>query len=119
MIYKSSKLIPADKCGVWLVKVFHLYRGFSRKVAHTGDFIKCSVKKTRPENWLKKKIKTKGIIVTTRKEVFKRDGSFVKFFYNNAVLLKKRMTPQGKEIFGPTLYNIKRKKFVSSFVGTI
>jgi len=119
MIYKSSKLIPADKCGVWLVKVFHLYRGFSRKVAHTGDFIKCSVKKTRPENWLKKKIKTKGIIVRTRKEVFKRDGSFVKFFYNNAVLLKKRMTPQGKEIFGPTLYNIKRKKFVSSFVGTI
>lgn len=119
MIYKSSKLIPADKCGVWLVKVFHLYRGFSRKVAHTGDFIKCSVKKTRPENWLKKKIKTKGIIVRTKKEVFKRDGSFVKFFYNNAVLLKKRMTPQGKEIFGPTLYNIKRKKFVSSFVGTI
>jgi len=39
--------------------------------------------------------------------------------YNNVVLLKKRMTPQGKEIFGPTLYNIKRKKFVSSFVGSI
>ena len=119
MIYKSSKLVPADKCGVWLVKVFHLYRGFNRKVAYTGDFIKCSVKKTRPENWLKKKIKTKGIVVRTKKEVFKRDGSFVKFFFNNAVLLKKRMTPQGKEIFGPTLYNIKRKKFVSSFVGII
>lgn len=119
MIYKSSSLIPADKCGVWLVKVFHLYRGYNRKVSFIGDFIKCSIKKTRPENWLKKKTKTKGILIRSKKESYKRDGSFVKFFYNNVVLLKKRMTPQGKEIFGPTLYNIKRKKFVSSFVGSI
>lgn len=55
MIYKSSKLIPSDKCGVWVIKVFHLYRGFNRKVSFTGDFVKCSVKKVRPENWLKKK----------------------------------------------------------------
>ena len=60
MIYKSSSLIPADKCGVWVVKVFHLYRGYNRKVSFVGDFIKCSVKKTRPENWLKKKNKNKG-----------------------------------------------------------
>ena len=119
MIYKSSKIIPSDKCGVWLVKVFHVYRGFSRKVAYTGDFVKCSIKKTRPENWLKKKTKTKGIIVRSKKEVLKRDGSFIKFLHNNVVLLKKRMTPQGKEIFGPTLYSVKRKKFVSSFVGVI
>lgn len=119
MIYKSSKLIPSDKCGVWLVKVFHLYRGFNRKVSFQGDFIKCSVKKIRPENWLKKKTKLKGFIVRTQKEFFKRDGSYVKFKNNSVVLLKKRMTPQGKEIIGPILYNIKRKKFVSSFAGAI
>jgi len=119
MIHKSSKLIPSDKCGVWLVKVFHLYRGFNRKVSFTGDFVRCSVKKVRPENWLKKKTKLNGFLVRLKKEVFKRDGSSVKFKSNSVVLLKKRMTPQGKEITGPTLYNIKRKKFVSSFIGCI
>lgn len=119
MLYKSSLVVPADKCGVWFIKIFHLYRGFSRRVAFTGDFVKCSVKKTRPDNWLKKKTKLRAIIVRSRKEYYKRDRSSVKFIINNVVLLKKRMTPQGKEIAGPVLYNIKRKKFVSSFVGTI
>jgi large subunit ribosomal protein L14 len=119
MIQKTTKLIPADKCGVWVVRVFHLYRGYNRKVSFIGDFIKASVRRTRPENWLQKKTKVRGIILRTKKETFKRDGSFVKFQENSAVLLKKRMTPQGKEVIGPILYNVKRKKFVSSFSGTI
>jgi ribosomal protein L14 len=43
-------MIPADKCGVQFVRVFHLYRGFFRKKAKNGDFIKSSVRKTLPDN---------------------------------------------------------------------
>lgn len=119
MFQKNSYLVPADKCGVWWVSIIHLYVGFSRKVSRVGDFVKVSVKKTRPDNWLKKKTKTKGILVRSRKELFKTDGSVVKFSINNIVLLKKRTTPQGNVIFGPTLKNIKRKKFLTSFPGII
>jgi large subunit ribosomal protein L14 len=57
--------------------------------------------------------------VQTKKEVSKIDGSYVKFKFNSVVLLKKRLTPKGKEIIGPTLTNIKRKKFLASFAGII
>lgn len=119
MLQKHSYLIPADKCGVWWVSIIHLYGGNSRKKSYVGDFIKISVKKTRPENWLKKKTKTKGMVVRTKKEISKIDGTFVNFFLNSTVLFKKRTTPQGKVIFGPTVKNINRKKFLSSFPGIL
>jgi len=119
MIQKGSRIIPADKCGVWYAQTFHLYRGYNRKVSFIGEFIKVSVKHTKPENWLKKKTKSIAFIVRTKKETFKRDGTYIQFNENNAVLLKKRMTPQGKEVNGPILYNVKRKKFIHSFSGII
>jgi large subunit ribosomal protein L14 len=59
------------------------------------------------------------MIVRTKKELSKSDGSHVNFYINNIVLFKKRTTPQGKVIFGPTVRSIKRKKFLSSFPGVI
>ena len=119
MIKKGTYLIPADNCGVWWVSVFHLYYGFSRKTAFCGNFVKVSVKRTRAHNWLKKKTKLRGIIIRVKKEFLRRDGSWVKFSENNIVLLKKRLTPQGKELSGPINRNIKRKKFKNSFVGVV
>jgi large subunit ribosomal protein L14 len=119
MIQKSSILIPSDKCGVLTVNTFHLYKGFSRKFSKFSDYIKVSIRKTKPENILTKKSKRKAIIVRTRKNVQISDGSYVRFNYNSAVLLKKRLTPEGKEIFGPILRNFKKKKFLSSFSGLI
>ena len=112
-------MVPADRCGVWWIKVFHLYKGFSRKTAYTGDFIKASVRVTRPENWLKKKTKVHGIIIRTKKNVYRQDGSSICFKENNIILLKKRLTPKGKELYGPIPKVIKRKKFVYSFPGVI
>lgn len=57
MIKKHTYLIPSDRCGVWWVSVFHLYKGSFRKTAYVGDFVKVSVKITKPNNWIKKKIK--------------------------------------------------------------
>jgi large subunit ribosomal protein L14 len=112
-------MIPADNCGVWWVSVFHLYYGFNRKTAYCGNFVKVSVKRTKPDNWLKKKTKVKGIIVRTKKEFMKRDGSWIKFDHNGIVLLKKRLNTQGKELEGPINNKIKRKKFINSFPGAI
>ena len=119
MIQKSTVLIPADKCGVFTVNTFHLYKGFSRKFSGFGDYIKVSIKKVKPENQLPKKSKRKALIIRTKKSISLGDGSFVRFDYNSVILLKKRLTPEGKEIFGPIVRNFKKKKFLSSFSGLI
>lgn len=119
MIQKSSILVPADKCGVFTVNTFHLYRGFSRKFSGFGDYIKVSVRKTKPENQLNKKSKRKALIIRTKKNISLSDGSFIRFDYNSVIVLKKRLTPEGKEIFGPIVRNFKKKKFLSSFSGLI
>ena len=114
MIQKTTILLPADKCGVLTANTFHLYKGFSRKVSHFGDFIKISVRKVKPENPLTKKTKRKAIIIRTSRLVQVVDGSGVRFDYNSVVLLKKRLTPEGKEIFGPIIRSFKKKWFIIS-----
>lgn len=119
MINKGTYLIPADRSGVWWVQAFHLYTGWCRKVSFTGNFIKVSVKTTKNKNWIVKKTKLVSIIIRVKKELYRQDGSFIQFKENNSILLKKRLTPKGKEIFGPITSTIKRKKFVNSFPGII
>jgi large subunit ribosomal protein L14 len=96
-----------------------LYKGFSRKTAFTGDFFKASVRDIKPESRIKKKTKVHGILVRTKKEIYRHDGTSIKFDYNSGVLLKKRLTPRGTELYGPATKFIRRKKFISSFSGLI
>lgn len=117
MVQKETNLKPIDKCGVWSVRVFHLYGGSFRKNSTISNFVKISVKKTRSGNWVPKKSKLKAIIVTLKKEISKLDGSYIKFRTNNVVLLKKRLTPKGKLLLGPVSINLRRKRFLSSFCG--
>ena len=119
MIQKTSILVPTDKCGVLNINVFHLYKGFNRRFSYFGDYIKVSVKKTKPETTLIKKSKRKALLVRTKKNININDGGYIRFDYNSAVILKKRLTPEGKELFGPILRNFKKKKFLSSFSGVI
>ncbi len=119
MIKKSTYLVPANRCGVWLVRTFHLYKGFNRKTAFLGDFIKVSVRKTKSSNWIKKKAKLKGIIIRTKKYFKKKDGSNIKFKSNILILLKKRTTPIGRRIFGPSVRDLFRKKLICSLAGYI
>ena len=107
MIQKNSILVPADKCGVLTVNTFHLYKGFNRKFSYFSDYIKLSVRKTIPESKLLKKSKRKGIIIRTNKYITVSDNTIVSFDYNSVIILKKRLTPEGKEIFGPILRNFK------------
>jgi len=119
VLQKNSYVIPADRCGVLWASIFHLYKGSFKKKSFIGDFVKVSIKLTQPENWVKKKSKYKGIIVRTKKETLKKDGSWVRFDQNNVVLLKKRTTPLGGDISGPTLHSLNRKIFLQSFSGLI
>lgn len=119
MIIKGTTLIPMDKNGVWQVKVFHLYGGFFKKFSKPGSFVKSSVKKTKINSIVLKKSKLKSIIILTKKFSFKNDLSFFSFKLNSCVLLKRRLTPVGKEILGPTLNTLKRKKFSYSFAGVL
>lgn len=119
MVQKSTYLIPIDKCGVWYTKIFHLYGGFKRQYSCIGNFIKVSVKLTKPNNWVKKKTKLKSILIRSVKETTKLDGCTLRFKYNNNILLKKRLTPKGKELTGPGVFKVKRKKFLTSFIKVI
>jgi len=119
MIKKHTRLIPSDKCGVWEVKAIHLYKGFFRNTSYTGDFTKSTIRKVKPAFWKDKGTKVKNIIIRVKKETVKADGSYFFFKYNSCILLKKRLTPRGKELIGPTSFLVKRKKFLSSFAGII
>ena len=119
MLQKSSYVSVSDKCGVWFAKIFCVYKGSNHKIGVVGDFVKISVRKTRPANWIKKGKKSKAFITITKFKNIKSDGSYIKMHKNYVVLLKKRMTPRGKELFGPITYGVRRRKFVSSFSGVI
>jgi large subunit ribosomal protein L14 len=101
---------------VWFTKIFHLYGGSKKKVCFTNNFIKVSVKVTKPNNWVKKKTKLKSLLLKTKKEIKKSDGSTLKFKQNMGVLLKKRLTPKGRELVGVCPFFIKRKRFINSFI---
>jgi large subunit ribosomal protein L14 len=115
MIQKGSYLLCSDKNGALLVGVFHLYRGFYKKYSVFGGFLKISIKKTTASFLVLKKSKFKAILILTRKNQKKNDGSFLKFKANSCVLLKRRLSPLGKEISGPANFNIFRRRFSFSF----
>ena len=117
MILKETLLVPVDKNNIWLVKVFHLYGGFFKKFAKYGSFVKVCIKKFKVNSLVLKKSKLKSIIILTKKLQKKNDNSFFKFKFNSCVLLKRRLTPIGYEIFGPIFFSIRRKKFLYSFSG--
>ena len=119
MIQKLSLCLPLDRCGVWTTKVFHIFHGFRHKTGKPGNFIKCSIKRTKPNNQIQKGFKSNGIIINSVFCLKKKDGTKYAFKYNTIVLLKKRLTPRGRELYGIIPYSIKRKKFRSSFPGTI
>jgi ribosomal protein L14 len=119
MVQKESRLSVADNCGVWSVGVFHIYRGFRHKIGHKNDFVRVSLKKTRPNNFLKKGKKSRAFLIRTSFADLRKDGSYLKLKSNDCLLLKKRMAPRGREILGPITYGIRKKKLLSAFIGVI
>lgn len=99
--------------------VFQIYRSSSRKSARAGDFLRVSVKRARPGNVVACGTKHRAYLVRCLFRDTRIDGSFTAVSGNSCVLLKKRMTPRGRELSGPITYRVKKKKFASSFCGIL
>jgi large subunit ribosomal protein L14 len=110
MIQMETKLASADNSGAKLLKCFKVLGGSKKRFAAVGDIVVVSIKEALPKSKVKKGTVHKAVIVRTRKEIMRKDGSTIKFDENAAVLIKgKDNEPIGTRIFGPVAREIRAK----------
>jgi large subunit ribosomal protein L14 len=112
MIQMESVLDVADNSGAKRVRCIKVLGGSKRKYATVGDVIVVSIKDAAPNGKVKKGQVARAVIVRTRKEVRRRDGSYIRFDDNSAVLINKENEPVGSRIFGPVARELRAKKFM-------
>jgi len=112
MIQMESVLDVADNSGAKRVRCIKVLGGSKRKYATVGDIIVVSIKDAAPNGKVKKGQVARAVIVRTRKEVRRRDGSYIRFDDNSAVLINKENEPVGSRIFGPVARELRAKKFM-------
>lgn len=112
MIQKQSYLEVADNSGAKELQCIHIVGSTRKRYARIGDRIKCSVKSAIPGGSVKKGEVVDAIIVRTRKEYRRNDGSYIRFSDNAAVIVKDQ-EPIGTRIFGPIAREIKDRGFAT------
>ena len=112
MIQAESVLDVADNSGAKRVKCVKVLGGSKRRYAGIGDVIMVSVKDAAPNGKVKKGQLHRAVIVRTKKEVRRRDGSYIRFDRNSAVLITKENEPVGSRIFGPVARELRAKQFM-------
>ena len=112
MIQVESTLQVADNSGAKKVACIKVLGGSHRRYASVGDIIVVSIKDAIPHSKVKKGAVMKAVVVRTRKEVGRPDGSFIKFDNNSAVLLNNANEPLGTRIFGPVARELRQKNFM-------
>ncbi len=112
MIQMQSILDVADNSGAKKLCCIKVPGGSKRKYAGIGDIIICSVKEAMPNSKVKKGDIIKAVIVRTRKEVTRTDGSYIRFDKNSAVVINPAGEPIGTRIFGPVARELRSKNFM-------
>ncbi|SFC88237.1 LSU ribosomal protein L14P [Flexibacter flexilis DSM 6793] len=112
MIQQESRLNVADNSGAKQVLVIRVLGGTRKKYASVGDKIVVTVKSALSSSNLKKGTVSKAVIVRTKKEVRRKDGSYIRFEDNAAVLLNNNDEPRGTRIFGPVARELRDKQFM-------
>ena len=112
MIQMQTKLNIADNSGAKLVQCIKVLGGSKRKSASIGDVIVITVKDAIPRGKVKKGEIHKAVIVRTAKEIYRTDGSSIKFDSNSAVLINNNGEPLGTRIFGPVTRELRSKKYM-------
>lgn len=112
MIQQESILDVADNSGARRVLCIKVLGGSKRKYASVGDVIVVSVKEATPLAKVKKGEVKKAVIVRTKKEIVRPDGSYIRFDDNSAVLISNDKEPIGTRIFGPVARELRAKKFM-------
>jgi len=112
MIQVESSLDVADNSGAKKVGCIKVLGGSRRRYASVGDIIVVSIKEAMPHSKVKKGEVMKAVVVRTKKEVRRPDGSYIRFDTNSAVLLNTQMEPVGTRIFGPVARELRQKNFM-------
>ena len=112
MIQQETRLKVADNTGAKEVLCFKVLGGSRRKYASIGDQIVITVKKALPGGMVKKGEVHRAVVVRTRKEISRRDGSWIRFDENAAVLLNSAGEPRGTRIFGPVARELREGGFM-------
>ncbi len=112
MIQVQSMLNVADNTGARKLMCIRVLGGSLRRYASVGDVIICSVKEATPGGVVKKGDLVRAVVVRTKKEVRRPDGSYIKFDGNAAVIIKDDNTPRGTRIFGPVARELRERNFM-------
>ena len=112
MVQQESRLKVADNSGAKEVLCIRVLGGTKRRYASVGDKIVVSVKSAMPSGNMKKGAVSKAVVVRTRKEYRRKDGSYIRFDENACVLLNAQDEPRASRIFGPVARELRDKKFM-------
>ena len=111
MIQLRSILKPADNTGARRLRVIHVYGGSKRRFGRIGDVVSAAVDKADSQGVVKDAEVVKAVVVRTKKELRRSDGSYVRFDDNAAVVINEEGQPRGTRVFGPIAREIKEKGY--------
>ena len=112
MVQQESRLLVADNSGAKEVLVIRVLGGTKKRYASVGDKIVVSVKNAIPSGNVKKGSVSRAVVVRTKKEVRRKDGSYIRFDDNACVLLEASGEMKGTRVFGPVARELRDKKFM-------
>ncbi len=112
MIQQESRLRVADNTGAKELLCIRVLGGSTRRYANIGDIIVASVKEATPGGTVKKGDVVKAVVVRTKHGAHRKDGSYIRFDENAAVIIKDDNNPRGTRIFGPVARELRDKKFM-------
>ena len=112
MIQQESRLRVADNTGAKELLCIRVLGGSTRRYASIGDIIIATVKDATPGGVVKKGDVVKAVVVRTKRETRRKDGSYIRFDENAAVIIKEDQTPRGTRIFGPVARELREKHFM-------
>ena len=109
MIQKETNLVVADNSGARSVRAFTLYGGSTRKTSYVGDIILAAVKDAIPNGKVKKGDVVRCVVVRTKKQIMRKDGSQIAFDDNAVVIINDDNAPVGTRVFGPVARELRDK----------
>lgn len=112
MIQMQTNLTVADNSGAKSIRCIKVIGGSRKRYARIGDIISASVRVAMPGGTVKKGQVVKCVVVRTKKETRRRDGSYIRFDQNAAVIINEQREPVGTRIFGPVARELREKQFM-------
>jgi len=112
MVQQESRLRVADNTGAKELLCIRVMGGSTRRYARIGDVIVATVKDAQPNGMVKKGDVVRAVVVRTKKETRRKDGSYMRYDENAAVIINDDKTPRGTRIFGPVARELREKQYM-------